>query len=123
MMHQYHLGSNEEERDGELVVSKVFYQTQPRQCGSGTNNSINMKNNPYEQRSMMSTHPSVQDDDNVIMPPKNAAAPMDYYNPTFINYDHMGHNMESSQLIPNLVMQGDHSSSFIRLAMDANKTA
>ncbi|KAG2717429.1 hypothetical protein I3760_03G174400 [Carya illinoinensis] len=34
VMHQYHLGNNEEEKDGELVVSKVFYQTQPRQCGS-----------------------------------------------------------------------------------------
>ncbi|CAL4894843.1 unnamed protein product [Urochloa decumbens] len=34
VMHQYHLGSDEEERDGELVVSKVFFQTQPRQCGS-----------------------------------------------------------------------------------------
>lgn len=33
-MHQYHLGNTEEEKDGELVVSKVFYQTQPRQCGS-----------------------------------------------------------------------------------------
>ncbi|KAL0442719.1 UNVERIFIED_CONTAM: NAC domain-containing protein 73 [Sesamum latifolium] len=36
VMHQYHLGDNEEEKDGELVVSKVFYQTQPRQCGSST---------------------------------------------------------------------------------------
>ena len=34
VMHQYHLGSDEEEKDGELVVSKVFYQTQPRQCGA-----------------------------------------------------------------------------------------
>jgi hypothetical protein len=33
VMHQYHLGDNEEEREGELVVSKIFYQTQPRQCG------------------------------------------------------------------------------------------
>lgn len=32
VMHQYHLGEHEEEREGELVVSKVFYQTQPRQC-------------------------------------------------------------------------------------------
>ncbi|XP_015936303.1 NAC domain-containing protein 73 [Arachis duranensis] len=32
VMHQYHLGNNEEEKEGELVVSKVFYQTQPRQC-------------------------------------------------------------------------------------------
>ncbi|TVU07876.1 hypothetical protein EJB05_41251 [Eragrostis curvula] len=33
VMHQYHLGEAEEERDGELVVSKIFFQTQPRQCG------------------------------------------------------------------------------------------
>ncbi|XP_076933442.1 NAC domain-containing protein 75-like [Bidens hawaiensis] len=32
VMHQYHLGQNEEELEGELVVSKIFYQTQPRQC-------------------------------------------------------------------------------------------
>lgn len=31
-MHQYHLGQHEEEKEGELVVSKIFYQTQPRQC-------------------------------------------------------------------------------------------
>lgn len=34
IMHQYHLGNSEEEKDGELVVSKVFYQTQPRQSNS-----------------------------------------------------------------------------------------
>ncbi|PWZ16679.1 NAC domain-containing protein 73 [Zea mays] len=33
VMHQYHLGSDEEERDDELIVSKVFFQTHPRQCG------------------------------------------------------------------------------------------
>ncbi|XP_028058691.1 NAC domain-containing protein 75-like isoform X2 [Camellia sinensis] len=32
VMHQYHLGQYEEEKEGELVVSKIFYQTQPRQC-------------------------------------------------------------------------------------------
>ncbi|XP_022749880.1 uncharacterized protein LOC111299138 isoform X2 [Durio zibethinus] len=32
VMHQYHLGQHEEEKEGELVVSKIFYQTQPRQC-------------------------------------------------------------------------------------------
>ncbi|KAK4764717.1 hypothetical protein SAY86_025807 [Trapa natans] len=32
VMHQYHLGLLEEEKEGELVVSKIFYQTQPRQC-------------------------------------------------------------------------------------------
>lgn len=34
VMHQYHLGDQEDEKDGELVVSKVFYQTQPRQCAN-----------------------------------------------------------------------------------------
>ncbi|KAF7819741.1 NAC domain-containing protein 75-like [Senna tora] len=32
VMHQYHLGQHEEEKEGELVVSKIFFQTQPRQC-------------------------------------------------------------------------------------------
>jgi hypothetical protein len=32
VMHQYHLGDLEEEKEGELVVCKIFYQTQPRQC-------------------------------------------------------------------------------------------
>ncbi|KAG8075506.1 hypothetical protein GUJ93_ZPchr0006g43772 [Zizania palustris] len=35
VMHQYHLGEAEEERDGEPVVSKIFYQTQPRQSSAG----------------------------------------------------------------------------------------
>ncbi|KAF3651959.1 NAC domain-containing protein 73 [Capsicum annuum] len=48
VMHQYHLGDNEDEKEGELVVSKVFYQTQPRQCGGNNNNNNNnslLKNN------------------------------------------------------------------------------
>ncbi|KAG2712481.1 hypothetical protein I3843_04G119200 [Carya illinoinensis] len=43
VMHQYHLGNNEEETDGELVVSKIFYQTQPRQCGSFIKESLSSK--------------------------------------------------------------------------------
>ncbi|CAL5215068.1 unnamed protein product [Lathyrus oleraceus] len=38
VMHQYHLGQHEEEKEGELVVSKIFYQTQPRQCNWSDNN-------------------------------------------------------------------------------------
>ncbi|CAH8322404.1 unnamed protein product [Eruca vesicaria subsp. sativa] len=42
VMHQYHLGTHEEEREGELVVSKIFYQTQPRQCNwSSSTSSLN----------------------------------------------------------------------------------
>ncbi|KAF2574412.1 hypothetical protein F2Q70_00000728 [Brassica cretica] len=41
-MHQYHLGTYEEEKEGELVVSKIFYQTQPRQCNwSSSTSSLN----------------------------------------------------------------------------------
>lgn len=114
VMHQYHLGSNEEEKDGELVVSKVFYQTQPRQCGTSI-----IKQDLYDEERL--TNQGVVDDDNIV--PRSATL-MEYYNNTsFINYEHVGgrNNRETSpQLIPNLVMQGD-SSSFIRLAMDATK--
>jgi hypothetical protein len=36
VMHQYHLGDLEDEKEGELIVSKVFYQTQPRQSVTAT---------------------------------------------------------------------------------------
>ncbi|GAB2219703.1 hypothetical protein Droror1_Dr00007340 [Drosera rotundifolia] len=39
VMHQYHLGQHEEEKEGELVVSKIFYQTQPRQCNMASTSS------------------------------------------------------------------------------------
>ncbi|KAK1422697.1 hypothetical protein QVD17_17983 [Tagetes erecta] len=43
VMHQYHLGNNEEEKDGEIILSKVFYQTQPRNCASGLKESPSEK--------------------------------------------------------------------------------
>ncbi|XP_006282981.2 NAC domain-containing protein 73 [Capsella rubella] len=49
VMHQYHLGTNEEEKEGELVVSKVFYQTQPRQCGGSVAAAATAKDRPYLQ--------------------------------------------------------------------------
>ncbi|GAU32469.1 hypothetical protein TSUD_64190 [Trifolium subterraneum] len=114
VMHQYHLGSNEEEKDGELVVSKVFYQTQPRQCGGNSNALI--INDAYENE-LMSAQGNVQDDN-------EAPPPMDYYNSHYMNYENVvGHNLESSsmpQFIPNMVMQGGDNSSFIGLAMDAS---
>lgn len=33
-------GFDEEEKEGVLVVSKVFYQSQPRQCGLGAKNAV-----------------------------------------------------------------------------------
>ncbi|KNA15093.1 hypothetical protein SOVF_101360 [Spinacia oleracea] len=99
VMHQYHIGPNEEERDGEFVLSKVFYQTQPRQCGS------TIKELPIDNE-----HPPL------IKPPLN------YYQPSYISYEHHPHhhnvvvaeqNRESPpQLIPNLILQGDVPSLF-----------
>ncbi|XP_052200867.1 NAC domain-containing protein 73-like [Diospyros lotus] len=94
VMHQYHLGHNEEEKDGELVVSKVFFQTQPRQCGSNIKDSVLIEN----------SHEN--DEDSVI---KNTAY-LEYYSP-LISYHIGGQNGESPpQLIPNLVLEGDGSS-------------
>nr|ALC79040.1 NAC transcription factors 63 [Manihot esculenta] len=108
VMHQYHLGNNEEEKDGELVVSKVFYQTQPRQCGSTIKDSLdqNLKNRNTHENTSISRNPAL----------------VDYYNPAaFISYGHETHNRETpAQLIPNMVVQGD-GSSFIRFAADTSK--
>ncbi|XVF40430.1 hypothetical protein PTKIN_Ptkin01aG0112900 [Pterospermum kingtungense] len=110
VMHQYHLGNNEEEKDGELVVSKVFYQTQPRQCGP----SNSVKDTIDRKLKNRSRH-------EIPLAKGSNAAVVEYYNPPFISYDHGSHNRESPpQLIPNLVIQGD-GSSFIRLASDASK--
>ncbi|XP_027366168.1 NAC domain-containing protein 73-like [Abrus precatorius] len=113
VMHQYHLGSNEEEKDGELVVSKVFYQTQPRQCG----NSIIIRD-PYEKI----LNDGNDHDNNTTPTPKNASL-VDCYSAPYINYDnvHVGHNRESCPqlVIPNSVVQVDGP--FFRLAMDPNK--
>lgn len=106
VMHQYHLGNNEEEKDGELVVSKVFFQTQPRQCGLSIKEPFDAKSNGR-----------IGHDSPVI----KTSALVEYYHPSFISYDPASHNRESSpQLIPNLVVQDD-GSSFIRLAADPSK--
>lgn len=129
VMHQYHLGNNEEEKDGELVVSKVFYQTQPRQCGSSKDvpaidhhQSVNIRGGQgHDGLISASTNP---------FPLAKKAGLVEYYDPggPFINYDHHQHNHNQGgdnresppQLIPNLVAQGD-GSSFIRLTSDASK--
>ncbi|XVF25741.1 hypothetical protein REPUB_Repub13aG0239800 [Reevesia pubescens] len=112
VMHQYHLGNNEEEKDGEFVVSKVFYQTQPRQCGQSSSVKDHTLDRKLKNRSRHDQSPIA----------KSSGGLVEYYNPPFISYDHGSlHNRESPpQLIPNLVVQGD-GSSFIRLASDTSK--
>nr|GMC88232.1 NAC domain-containing protein 73-like [Ipomoea batatas] len=109
VMHQYHLGHDEEEKDGELVVSKVFYQTQPRQCGSSSSSSSKQ---PLNKTSSVSF--SRRDDNNFV----------DYYNPPFISSYHVGSqnpDAQPHQLIPSLVVHAADTSSFINLSSNSSK--
>ncbi|XP_038902118.1 NAC domain-containing protein 73-like [Benincasa hispida] len=89
IMHQYHLGSSEEEKDGEIVVSKVFYQTQPRQCGNSLQKeSISLKfiaQKSHNNNSNNNNHHGVHDN-NVV----------DFYNPSFISFESSDQNRSSS---------------------------
>ncbi|XP_019099249.1 PREDICTED: NAC domain-containing protein 10 [Camelina sativa] len=96
VMHQYHLGNSEDEKDGEPVLSKVFYQTQPRQCGNSTEpkpkNLVNLNRFSYENTQ------------------------------TGFGYEHGGKSEEASQVIRELVVhEGDGSCSFLRFTCDASK--
>lgn len=102
VMHQYHLGNNEEEKEGELVVSKVFYQTQPRQCGL------------KESVVLSQTEPC-------SLINKNTTGFVEFYNSPLVCYEIGGQDREiQSQLIPSMAMQGD-GSSFIHLATSGSK--
>ncbi|TVU20319.1 hypothetical protein EJB05_36524 [Eragrostis curvula] len=89
VMHQYHLGSDEEERDGELVVSKVFFQTQPRQCGGSTTAAM-AKAPAGAAANNNNNHPVVVDGSHlqggtvVLREANNVAA--DFYNPAMLGY-------------------------------------
>ncbi|CAA2960456.1 NAC domain-containing 73 isoform X1 [Olea europaea subsp. europaea] len=74
VMHQYHIGQNEEEKEGELVVSKIFYQTQPRQCNWSEKNSTN---NAVELAT--SSHPNRNSDSTVIRFSKEIIPPTDEF--------------------------------------------
>ncbi|KAL0337333.1 UNVERIFIED_CONTAM: NAC domain-containing protein 75 [Sesamum calycinum] len=98
VMHQYHLGQHEEEKEGELVVSKIFYQTQPRQCNwsdrsgaallntaAGEGNSERRDTVGLSVSGSMSVSGSskemniTQRDDFSAAPPVNVAAPIPTY--------------------------------------------
>ena len=96
VMHQYHLGNNEEEKDGELVVSKVFYQTQPRQCGSFIKESLSSKSNGQNGH----------EDGNL-----RTNAFFEYYNSSLIAFEQGNQNRASTpQLLSHFAV---HNGSFI----------
>ncbi|TVU35591.1 hypothetical protein EJB05_17489, partial [Eragrostis curvula] len=105
VMHQYHLGSDEEEKDGELVVSKVFYQTQPRQCGGGSTTTMMTKDAvPLAASAAATDHHQHQHDSNSSMM-KEAAGIVDFYSPAaLIGYNQAAPNHRaaaSAHLMPN----------------------
>ncbi|KAJ4796828.1 NAC domain-containing protein 73 [Rhynchospora pubera] len=102
VMHQYHLGSDEEEKDGELVVSKVFYQTQPRQCGGAKEGLANDH-----------TVKGFNDVDHASTMLKEASGVVDFYNASHVlAYNQGGHARATStpHLVPNFAVHGGGTS-------------
>ncbi|KAM0071777.1 putative transcription factor NAM family [Helianthus debilis subsp. tardiflorus] len=107
VMHQYHLGNNEEEKDGEIVLSKVFYQTQPRNCASGLKESSSL--DEKAERNTKTKNTSFIQSYNVDCP--------------FMSYDIDRRPMNrgvSSHVIPSFVRQDD-TSPFVHLPSGSSK--
>ncbi|XP_060189862.1 NAC domain-containing protein 73-like [Lycium barbarum] len=92
VMHQYHLGDNEDEKEGELVVSKVFYQTQPRQCGGNNNNNNSLLRNNCPPPPQVRTNIG-----------QVGSQFVQCFNPTaLISFEQFGHtNRQSTPRLPN----------------------
>lgn len=93
------------------MVSKVFYQTQPRQCGSSGTKEAIAKSTPA---------PTAKNDE-ISFVVKNQSF-VEFYNPAaLVSYNQNVNRDSSSQLIPNLVVRGDGTSSFVELPSPASK--
>ncbi|KAI6703709.1 hypothetical protein NL676_012845 [Syzygium grande] len=103
VMHQYHVGKSEEERDGELVVSKVFYQTQPRQPSSTTLKDPKDTTPKRAQSSNQNVHVP-RSSINVIEYNKNP--------PCRVSYDQL--------IVPNFAVYGE-ATSLVPLTEDSSK--
>ncbi|KAI3741692.1 hypothetical protein L1987_59366 [Smallanthus sonchifolius] len=110
VMHQYHLGNNEEEKDGEIVLSKVFYQTQPRNCASGLKDSSSLNDEKTERNPKPKT--------------RNASFVQNYsVDCPFVSYDIDRRQMNkgvASHVIPSFVLHDD-TSSFVHLPTGTSK--
>ncbi|OWM78677.1 hypothetical protein CDL15_Pgr002848 [Punica granatum] len=113
VMHQYHLGDNEEEKDGELVVSKVFYQTQPRQCGNNNHNNHNNINSNLGVGKGSSM--GVGSKMNGTVTPEGShclknQAVVEYFNSPFISFDQGTQNRgNSQQMLPHFAVHDGSS--------------
>nr|QID05718.1 NAC15 [Fagopyrum tataricum] len=126
VMHQYHIGQSEDEKEGELVLSKVFYQTQPRHGSQvAFKEPINIQ---YTQQQRPPQTPTFQHvgSSNVVVRNNNDIS-LEYYHqqqqqPGYISFgDHdqcvIGRESDvlaHHHLVPNLGVRGDHDvSSFV----------
>lgn len=115
VMHEYHLGNKEEEREGEFVLSKVFYQTQPRQCASSSSSIKGSEDG--QSRSVLLGQPGPS---GLIECYSSSNNNNNNNHPHFVSYG--GESRESpGELIPNLVVQGDGHTSFIRVTSNPSK--
>lgn len=109
VMHQYHLGNSEEEKDGELVISKVFYQTQPRQCSGSSSSSMRDQHMVMGDKSKSSSKSS--EDPSFV----KTASFCEYYNAGFVPSYNVGSQNDS------LLGHANGSSDFIHLSSGASK--
>ncbi|CAJ2660545.1 unnamed protein product [Trifolium pratense] len=100
VMHQYHLGNNEEEKEGELVVSKVFYQTQPRQCGS-----LMKESSSFSDQKLINDNQGVHE----VVNHKNSGF-VEYYNTSFISFDQgEQHRSNNAQVVSHFPVHDGNS--------------
>ncbi|CAL9766664.1 unnamed protein product [Musa acuminata subsp. burmannicoides] len=92
IMHQYHLGFDEEEKDGELVVSKIFFQTQPRQCGSALKDTFQTKLKGLVADEDEEEEDNEDDDGNAVRDGNGGG----YYTPSLMAYTQDGQDRVSS---------------------------
>ncbi|WOH05624.1 hypothetical protein DCAR_0625043 [Daucus carota subsp. sativus] len=88
VMHQYHLGNNDDEKDGELVVSKIFFQTQPRQCSSSsTTSAVNLRRSaPILPKDTVAVNTNTPGNAGGSSLKNNSAVFVDYYNQSLISF-------------------------------------
>ncbi|KAL3636644.1 hypothetical protein CASFOL_018943 [Castilleja foliolosa] len=89
VMHQYHLGADEDETEGEFVVSKIFYQPQKENDKSETSLVVVEESDVVKMAQAIPKTPMTNTPD----PPRHETTPpsdyvsSDYYVPPFIQHE------------------------------------
>ncbi|PON47622.1 NAC domain containing protein [Trema orientale] len=104
VMHQYHLGAEEDEKEGEYVVSKIYYQ-QPKQS---ENNETNHPIEEFDTKALQAI-PKTPNSDPPVPPRHGKSIPNDDITDTnlFQSSAKEGGLLEELSLIPQTDSQGD----------------